>query len=89
MTIILPIIPLSSFRKTKRTGTGTSLVSLFMRNLQSVIKRRLLTGFARLQATLRIADFTTLLVPFRVFTQASEMTVNKVSSPRKAINHSE
>ena len=49
-----------SFRKTKRTGVGTSLVSLFMRNLRYM-------GF-------RTVEQYTLLVPYRVIVLTCGMT---------------
>ena len=60
--------PLLSFRKTKRTGAGTSLVSLFVRNAACSLAKRseqspcILPHFDTLSERL-----TTLIVPFRVF----------------------
>ena len=63
-------VPSLSFRKTKRTGAGTSLVSLSVRNLFS--NNTLIDYFVRLQATFRTTDFTLLPVPYRRFNQVSE-----------------
>jgi hypothetical protein len=84
----------SEASKIERTAQGTVLVSSFMRHLQLGIanlplvpQRRLLTGFARLQATLRITVFTTLPVPYRVFRLVSAMTENTSQCGNQGIAH--
>ena len=61
------VLRLPSFRKAERTAKGTLLVSSLVRNLLgNNYVRRLLAGFARLQAALRTAVFTTFSFLYRV-----------------------